>query len=1109
MNERSKTSDKDLVAQPSLSLTSTKDRVLTTQEPLDEISRVSDPLIESDMEPDYPTNHVKTSFYTKYNFIPLNLYVQFSKITNSFFLTVLVLLLIPAVSPTTGYTYIFALGRVILASMLKDAFEDRKRHRDDHETNNRIVSSLKVDRDKLIQIPKTTEYVHENEFLVLKKGEEVPADGIMILSFSSLQKQSGSYMIDGKKCYKVKQPQKCQAFSYIETSKIDGESAWKKKYSNIFDTECECKNYRYVSADSFEKEQLPDCLRKVLMKIKELALNESAKPVISKKDYEHIERKENILLKGTIVKSENVVILVFRLNTDYKDISIMKLTKTSRFTEKMYQYLTVVFVIFVCFLIISICFLPFQLSAPYLFIKRSSIFWEVTKNAFTNYISLAYVIPLSLCVMLEVARIFFKLYAQNLVAFCKSTAVDLSISSFMDLINLNKNVNNSITIRNTEVIEQLGSTETIITDKTGTLTLNQMVFQMFYVHSPENEKDLNSSPKKMEYETIYENSIAQTHELIKWGHSEEHILYLLTLMCCNSIYIFDSVMSGTSTDELAILNKITGLKDENGNLVLEIHEKDDQIVDVTLFDNRIRITIIRTLDFSSRLRKMSVLIKIVTISNKERKNQTTEVLEALKNRPLLLTKGSRNSVNCPKLEIPNKYIHLRELILGYQFIDNKTEEGIIKEISEQNDDDEKFKEIFDGEHKFLGITLVEDTLQPDLLKTLSLFKNIFIVTGDKRGTAIGVAKSMKINVEWAKEFSEVTDTDLELKSDVQKYPQKYYRRESLRLDATSDREVYSEIPEDYKVSCRILYNVMPEQKKEIVERIQKNSGDVLAIGDGFNDVPMVKEASIGVGLKGEEGSAASNSADISVTSFNCLIPLVYISRQAYLGFSFLTLNSIMKNLFLIGIHMVLFIYTNGSIYDGSFLAWFNVIFTSMIAFSEACGGRALFFNVKKRFELLENIKKKNESSEEIEKSDNLFPNILQDPSIRPVFSHTRCRRYFLRNKFIFLTVSSILKSVLVFYTAYFMFDKFMYVHLKTVEIAFSYIVFFCIILRQLANVTNINYWVGGWTLFSIIAFFSMIRGFHVFKYFVEISCVVTVSLMVDILKEILLERLIT
>lgn len=50
----------------------------------------------------------------------------------------------------------------------------------------------------------------------------------------------------------------------------------------------------------------------------------------------------------------------------------------------------------------------------------------------------------------------------------------------------------------------------------------------------------------------------------------------------------------------------------------------------------------------------------------------------------------------------------------------------------------------------------------------------------------------------------------------------------------------------------------------------------LAIGDGANDVPMIQEAHVGVGIMGKEGRQAANNSDYAVSKFRHLAPLMLV-----------------------------------------------------------------------------------------------------------------------------------------------------------------------------------------------------------------------------------------
>ena len=67
------------------------------------------------------------------------------------------------------------------------------------------------------------------------------------------------------------------------------------------------------------------------------------------------------------------------------------------------------------------------------------------------------------------------------------------------------------------------------------------------------------------------------------------------------------------------------------------------------------------------------------------------------------------------------------------------------------------------------------------------------------------------------------------------------------------------------VACR----VSPKQKAEVVQLVQDNVPDVttLSIGDGANDVPMIKAATVGIGISGQEGMQAVNSSDFAIAQF--------------------------------------------------------------------------------------------------------------------------------------------------------------------------------------------------------------------------------------------------
>lgn len=63
------------------------------------------------------------------------------------------------------------------------------------------------------------------------------------------------------------------------------------------------------------------------------------------------------------------------------------------------------------------------------------------------------------------------------------------------------------------------------------------------------------------------------------------------------------------------------------------------------------------------------------------------------------------------------------------------------------------------------------------------------------------------------------------------------------------------------IACRMT----PKQKSDLVAVMRDHTDKViLAVGDGANDVSMIKEANIGVGIRGAEGNQACSAADFNI-----------------------------------------------------------------------------------------------------------------------------------------------------------------------------------------------------------------------------------------------------
>lgn len=125
---------------------------------------------------------------------------------------------------------------------------------------------------------------------------------------------------------------------------------------------------------------------------------------------------------------------------------------------------------------------------------------------------------------------------------------------------------------------------------------------------------------------------------------------------------------------------------------------------------------------------------------------------------------------------------------------------------------------------------------------------------------------------------------------------------------------------DSVVACR----VSPSQKAQIVDlvhRLAKPDSETppmtLSIGDGANDVGMIQEAQIGVGISGHEGLQAVNNSDFAIGQFRFMKRLLLVhGRWNYRRSAKVFLYSFFKNVVLV---ITLFAYLPPSLISGQTL----------------------------------------------------------------------------------------------------------------------------------------------------------------------------------------------
>jgi phospholipid-translocating ATPase len=142
----------------------------------------------------YASNYIKTSKYSILTFLPLNLFEQFQRLANFYFLCLLVLQLIPAISSLTPVTTALPLIGVLGLTAIKDAYDDIQRHISDSQVNNR--KSRAVRKGKLVQ--ERWSAVQVGDVIRMDNNQFIAAD-VLLLTTSEPN-----------------------GLCYIETSELDG-----------------------------------------------------------------------------------------------------------------------------------------------------------------------------------------------------------------------------------------------------------------------------------------------------------------------------------------------------------------------------------------------------------------------------------------------------------------------------------------------------------------------------------------------------------------------------------------------------------------------------------------------------------------------------------------------------------------------------------------------------------------------------------------------------------------------------------------------------------------------------------------------------------------------
>jgi len=376
-------------------------------------------------------------------------------------------------------------------------------------------------------------------------------------------------------------------------------------------------------------------------------------------------------------------------------------------------------------------------------------------------------------------------------------------------------------IKKLPAAESLGATTIICSDKTGTITKNQMtITDIFYDNQTIKVSGTGYGPKG----NFYSNN--------KQINPKQLELFLRVGYLCNNAKLIKSkgrfeILGDPTEGSLIVLGKKGKLEDE------DLHS---------------HFTFIEELPFDSDRKRMSVIFK-----NKINKKTEAYVKGApdilLKVCDKIIEKGkARNLTKKGKekiLKMNNSFAGkaLRVLALAYRELPDSKKYSI--DTVEKN-------------LVFVGLVGMIDPPRDEVKHAIEQCQEagirVMIITGDHAITTKAVAQQIGL-------FKE---GDIVLTGDD--------------VEKMSDAELEKNIEK-----VRIIARALPIQKSRIVDALQKKGHIVAMTGDGVNDAPALKKADIGIamGITGTDVAKEVSKATLTDDNFATIVNAIEEGRNIY------------------------------------------------------------------------------------------------------------------------------------------------------------------------------------------------------------------------------------
>uniref|UniRef100_A0A8C5HB18 Phospholipid-transporting ATPase n=1 Tax=Gouania willdenowi TaxID=441366 RepID=A0A8C5HB18_GOUWI len=818
-------------------------------------------------------NAIRTYKYNVLTFIPLNLYEQFKRAANLYFLALLILQLIPDITTLPWYTTLIPLVVVLGVTAIKDLIDDLARHRMDKEINNR---KCEVIMDGRFQDSKWRD-IQVGDIVRLKKDDFVPADLLLLSSTNP------------------------NSLCYVETAELDGETNLKFKFGLRVTDERLQEERQLAEFDGMQACEEPN--NRLDKFTGTMLWNTERYPL----------ELDNMLLRGCKVRNTEEChgLVIFAGN----DTKIMKNGGKTRFKrtkiDELMNYM--VYTIFALLLVVSA---GLAIGHSYWYDDIGGKSWylydgldqQASYRGFLSFwgyiIVLNTMVPISLYVSVEVIR--------------------LGQSKFInwDLQMYFPEKDTPAKARTTTLNEQLGQIQYIFSDKTGTLTQNIMQFKKCTIagHNYGTEPMLNNPPVDWSWNRLADKKFSFMDHLlvarVRSKKDKEATEFFKLLSLCHTVMAEykddDLVYQAASPDEGALVTAARNF----GYVFLS---RTQDTITIREMEQENTYEMLALLDFNSDRKRMSIILKFP--DGRIRlycKGADTVIYERL-------SPNSRHKESTQTALDKFANETLRTLCLCYKDISQdefdawsrRHREAQVSLVDRETALDRVYEQI-EKNLMLIGATAIEDKLQDGVPETIAKLAKadikIWVLTGDKKETAENIGFSCSLLTD---------DMDIHYGEDV-KYNKTCFTITSKTLCYINEI-VHTPTP------CVICCRVTPKQKANVVSLVKKYKKAVtLSIGDGANDVNMIKTADIGVGISGQEGMQAVMSSDYAFAQFRYLQRLLLVhGRWSYIRMCKFLRFFFFKNFAFTLVHFWYSFFNGYSAQVNMFITLYNLCYSSL------------------------------------------------------------------------------------------------------------------------------------------------------------------------------------